>query len=172
MLIEVENLTRAGKPFAHTYSPAEIALDDEELRLLEDVEVRGRATRKGESVRIEGEIRTGIEKSCDRCLRPIAVPIETAFEVGFVPPETETARESPALEAEDLDVAPLEGATIDIDEVVREQILLTVGLRSVCRDDCRGLCPACGANLNEGECGCATVEVDPRWVALEALREK
>lgn len=172
MSIEIDSLTKAGKSFAHTYSPAEMALDDEQLRLLEEVKLSGTAARNGERVRIDGTLHTKVEKKCDRCLRPTVAPLETTFTVRFVPQAEELSRESPVLEAEDLDVSILDGDKIDLDEVAREQILLEVGLRSLCREDCRGLCSTCGADLNEGECGCTNTAVDPRWAALAALREK
>ena len=60
--------------------------------------------------------------------------------------------------------------TIDIDELVREQVLLAVPERSLCQEDCKGLCPTCGADRNLKECGCESVEADPRWAALKNLR--
>lgn len=170
MLIEVETLTAAGKHFTAHYEPTELPLEDESVRLLEAVEAKGKASRRGERVRLEGEVRTRIEKACDRCLRPVGENVAATFEIQFVPP-AEAASATPVLEAEDLDVEPLSGDTIDFDEIVREQILLAVDMRSLCRTDCKGLCPNCGADLNEGDCGCQKIDVDPRWAALKTLRQ-
>lgn len=172
MLIEIENLTQREKPFAHTYEASELPLEDESVRLLEDVEAHGRVARKGERVRLSGEIRTKLEKLCDRCLRQVVLPVEATFDAIFVSPDVETARESPVLEADDLDVSVLEGSAIDIDEVVREQILLAADLRTLCQEGCKGLCPDCGVNLNDEQCGCETVKVDPRWAALGGWRNE
>jgi uncharacterized protein len=172
MQIEIESLGREGRPFAHTYLAGELSLEDESLRLLEDVEVRGRARRKGKRVRLSGEIKTKLEKPCDRCLHSVILPVELAFEATFVSPDEELARESPVLEAEDLDASILEGSAIDMDEVVREQILLAADERTLCREKCRGLCPQCGVNLNDERCACESSEVDPRWDALGELRNK
>lgn len=170
MLIEVDSLTAAGKHFTARYDPAELLLEDDSVRLLEPVEAKGKASRKDGRVRLEGEVRTRIEKACDRCLRPVSETVAARFEIRFVPP-AEAASETPVLEADDLDVEPLLGDTIDFDEIVREQILLGVDMRSLCRTDCRGLCLDCGADLNEGDCGCHKEDVDPRWAALKTLRQ-
>lgn len=171
MLIEVESLTQGGKPFAHTYDSGRFSLEDDDVRLLEDIEVKGRARRKGETVKVSGEIRTKIEKLCDRCLAPVEQAVDANFDVTYVPPEEDFARETPTLEAEDLEVSVLENGAVDVDELVREQVLLAVDSRSLCREDCRGLCPTCGANLNAGDCACDTTEIDPRWAALKTLSD-
>jgi uncharacterized protein len=61
---------------------------------------------------------------------------------------------------------------VDLRPLLIEQIQLNVPMKPLCRPDCAGICPTCGANLNAGSCGCATEEVDPRWKALEALKER
>jgi uncharacterized protein len=62
-----------------------------------------------------------------------------------------------------------DGEAIDVDEIVKEQILLAVPTRMLCREDCKGICPECGADKNTGECNCVTDEIDPRWAALKDL---
>jgi len=173
MIIETENLTRNGKPFNHSYPSSEFPLDDEEegLRLLEAVKVSGRVARERERVRVTGELQTKVAKLCDRCLTALELLVAVSFDELFVPLEADETRASPVLEAEDLVTSVLDGTTIDMDEVVREQILLATQSRMLCRDDCRGLCANCSANLNEQQCSCVAVEIDPRWAALGALRE-
>ena len=173
MLIETENLTSNGKPFSHEYAPSEFTLDDVEndLRLLEDVKVSGRVARDRACVRVTGELQTRVAKSCDRCLTALELPVAVSFDELFVPLEADETRASPVLEAKDLVTSVLDGTTIDMDEVVREQILLATQSRMLCRGDCRGLCANCGANLNEQQCSCVAVEIDPRWAALGAMRE-
>lgn len=173
MLIETENLTSNGKPFSHVYSPADFPLDDEEegTSLLEDVNVSGRIARERASVRITGELFTKVAKPCDRCLTPLEFPVAIAFDELFVPLKADEERTSPVLEAEDLITSVLIGTKIDLDEVVREQILLATQSRMLCQAECRGLCLKCGANLNQQQCSCIASEADPRWAALGALRE-
>ena len=166
MRIEVENLTGAGEEFAHAYAPGELELD-EQTALKGEARVRGRASRRGEEIRVRGKIEAPVEVGCDRCLAPVAVPLEVEFETAFIPQEKAAGEtENVELLVEDLGLAAFEGDSIDLDELVREQILLALPARNLCREDCQGLCPTCGADLNAGPCGCARDETDPRWAAL------
>ena len=73
------------------------------------------------------------------------------------------------LTEEALSVSVFDGEVIDVDEIVKEQILLAVPTRMLCQPDCKGICPVCGIDKNTGECECETNEVDPRWAALKNL---
>ncbi|HEV3470529.1 MAG TPA: DUF177 domain-containing protein [Pyrinomonadaceae bacterium] len=172
MRIEVENLSEAGEPFAHTYAPGGLELDSEAVGLSREARVEGRASRRGEEIRVRGKIETGVEVACDRCLAPVAVPLEVEFDTAFIPQErAAAAEENVELHAEDMGLAAFEGDAIDLDELVREQILLALPARHLCREECKGLCPTCGADLNAGRCGCEHKEADPRWAALADLKK-
>ena len=172
MRIEIERLDASGEAFAHRYAEGELSLDEETARLVGDASVGGRATRKGDEVRLRGRISASVEVHCDRCAAAIVAPLEIEFDTSFLPAEVERgAVENVELQAGDLDRSFYEGGEVDVDELVREQILLALPTRSLCREECRGLCPECGANLNEGACGCAAKEVDPRWAALADLKK-
>ena len=171
MRIEVENLTAAATPFEHTYSPEAMDLEEEGARVLTETAVRGGATRKGEQVRLRGEIKTEVELLCDRCAAPERAPLAVEFDTSFIPQEVEAVKaENVELAAEDLLLSSYEGDAVDLDELVREQIVLALPSRHLCREDCKGLCQKCGANLNAGQCSCEQGEVDPRWAALADLK--
>ncbi len=173
MKIEVEKLTPEGDELALTYPPGEPVLDDEHVRVAGETRVRARARRIDAVVRRGGEIATTVEAQCDLCLRAFTVPLELKFETSFTPAESERERaENVELHGADLDTSTYEGGELDFDEVVREQILLGLPTRLRCREDCKGLCPVCGADLNAGECGCRAQEIDPRWAALAALKDR
>ncbi|HEX5707759.1 MAG TPA: DUF177 domain-containing protein [Pyrinomonadaceae bacterium] len=173
MKVEVEKLAPEGEWLAHTYPEDALALDEEQVRLAGETHVRARASRKGDEVRLAGEITATVEAQCDLCLRAFQVPLELRFETAFTPSELENERaEHMELLGEDLDTSVYEDGEIDFDEVVREQILLGLPTRLRCREDCKGLCPTCGADLNTSECGCRTEEIDPRWAALASLKER
>jgi uncharacterized protein len=170
--IEVENLTAAATPFEHTYRAEELDLEEEGARVSADAAVRGGATRKGEQVRLRGEIKTEVELLCDRCAAPERAPLAVEFDTSFIPQEVEAVKaENVELQAEDLILSSYEGDAVDLDELVREQILLALPSRHLCREDCKGLCAKCGADLNAGACSCAQGEVDPRWAALAELKK-
>jgi uncharacterized protein len=167
MRIEVENLKEKAEVFSHEYAPEEVELGEENARLVSNAEVQGSASRKGEEVRLRGTIRTEVELLCDRCAAPSRAPLEVEFDARFIP-QTAAAVEDESVEllTEDLGLAAYEGDAVDLDDLVREQILLALPSRNLCREDCKGLCAKCGADLNAGGCSCERGETDPRWAAL------
>lgn len=171
MQIDIERLDAEGEPFTHTYSANTLSLD-EEASLASSATVVGRASRKNSVVKVNGNVRAEVEVFCDRCAAQIIVPLEVKFDVAFLPAENEkSALENVELRKDDPDFAVYEGETLDLDDVAREQILLALPMRRLCREECKGLCPACGQNLNTGACSCAEKEIDPRWAALADLRK-
>jgi uncharacterized protein len=169
--IEIEPLTETSKPFAHTYSPAELPLADEGARLLTAAQVAGRISRKRQRLHVEGAITAEVEVNCDRCLAPITVSVKTEFDVSYDPAGMEEAAEN-ELHADDLATSFYSGESLDLDELVREQLLLALPTRSLCRAECRGMCPTCGIDLNTQTCNCAQKEIDPRWAGLAGLKNR
>jgi len=132
------------------------------LALAAPLEVSGRISTAGEDKFYwQARLETVVRGECRRCLAPVAVPVAQSLGLVFV---TEGRSEG----AEECYLVPRRAAAIDLTEAVREELLLAVPQYVVCRDDCRGLCPRCGADLNAGPCGCAP-ETDPRWAALTKL---
>ena len=111
-----------------------------------------------------GAISTCIHGTCDRCARDFSREVRFPIDVVLV---TELADE----ENEDEWVFPLEGDSADLDDIVRTVFVLNLDSKLLCREDCKGLCPQCGKNLNEGPCNCQK-ELDPRFAALKQLLEK
>jgi len=172
MRIEVDKLKEASTPFASIYAPDELPLEDELMRLTAEAKVEGRASKKREQIRLQGKLSASVEVACDRCAAPVDVSVNTDFDVTYLPVDILTVEtEATELQEDDLNFAAYEGDTVDIDELAREQILLALPTRQLCREDCQGLCPTCGANLNTGTCQCDQQEIDPRWAALAALKK-
>jgi uncharacterized protein len=103
-------------------------------------------------------VSTTWDGECRRCLRPVRAPLRAELLEVFEgePTEGETRL--------------LDGVNIDLEPVAREAVLLELPLAPLCRDDCAGLCPECGAVLDEVQCGHTAPMADPRWSALEELR--
>ena len=171
MRIELDKLDETGGQFAHAYEPEELVLDDEHVRLTGAPEVSGRIIRSGHQVRLRGTITARAEVDCDRCLKAVALPVETSFDVTYVPAADYTAEtEAAELQEEDLSLSVFDGVAIDVDELVREQVLLALPTRALCSEECHGLCPVCGTDRNKEACACEAKDVDPRWSALKDLR--
>jgi uncharacterized protein len=169
MRIELDKLESNSSNFAHVYEPEELTLDEEHARLIEPPEVQGRLNRRSHEVQLRGTVRARAEVDCARCLQSVEMPIETSFDVKYISSDDYRATETVELQEEDLSVAVFEDATIDIDELVREQVLLALPTRALCSEECKGLCPVCGANKNRQSCACESALIDPRWGALKNL---
>lgn len=169
MRLDFENLEK-GAPFAQVYEPGELSLDERDLRLIEPVDISGRARRKGDEVELRGRLNAKVEACCARCLKPVALPIAAEFSERFVPAVTWRSAAEHELSEEDLNLAVFDGQSIEVDDLVREEILLAIPAQVLCREDCKGLCATCGADRNLTECECETRQVDSRWEALKDLR--
>ena len=120
---------------------------------------------------------------CGRCLTPVPVRVPLDFKMTFVPEdqyaappsredESDAEDAAASFEPSSLDEETYSGKELQLDPVVREQLILALPPYPVCRDDCKGLCPVCGTNLNEKECGCDRKVPDPRWAGLDKFRNK
>ncbi|HVP66360.1 MAG TPA: DUF177 domain-containing protein [Anaeromyxobacteraceae bacterium] len=158
-----------------------VAGDPAGYRAAEAAHVEAHLERLGRRVRLVA--RTGAELTalCGRCLAPVRVAVPVAFELTMVP--AEEADEERAARHEkgdahrdgsfapyDVDEETYRGKVIDLDPLVREQLLLALPRYPVCQENCKGLCPVCGQNLNEKDCGCERHVPDPRWAGLEKLK--
>ena len=142
--------------------PALAGLD---VTLLEPVVVGGRLQSIGEGrFYWQGTLRTVVRGECRRCLTALTTPVN--LEIGALFTQDPDAVDDPDSYA----VAP-EATEIDVTPAVREELLLAAPRYVLCRDDCRGLCPQCGKDLNTSSCDCAPA-TDLRWQPLKALKDK
>jgi uncharacterized protein len=109
---------------------------------------------------------------CNRCLTPIVEPAESDVELMILVERGPGGAGEHELRERDLGVLYLEGEVLQTDPILIEQLQLNVPMKPLCRPDCQGLCPICGADRNAGACSCAEQEADPRWAALAALKSR
>ena len=169
MRIELENLEGGRGDFAYVYQPEELSTIDERVRLIAPAAVTGKVRLSGTQVFINGNIETRAQVDCDRCLKPIELPVEADFALEYITGSQYESSDTAELTEAEMLVSVFDGETIDVDEIVKEQILLAVPTRMLCREDCKGICPECGIDRNTGECNCVTNDIDPRWAALKNL---
>ncbi len=170
MRVELASLESKQGRFAYAYGPGELSLEEERVILEEPPKVAGRVLRQGKRVIVEGEVSGVTRIECDRCLKPITLPVDAEYKVEYVTPETYHAEQNVELDEEDLALSTFDGEIIDVDDLVREQLLLAVPTHALCQDDCKGLCPVCGIDKNQNSCNCETREADPRWSGLKDIR--
>ena len=131
-------------------------------------EVRVEYYRAGQELFFQGRIAGGVIGHCARCLEEYAFDLAKEFFVVLVPKHDLPA--GVELSDEDLDLSFYAGDAVDLSPLVREQIILALPTRPLCRDNCNGLCPSCGANLNTHHCQCTAASGDPRLAVLRSLK--
>lgn len=150
---------------------ARVAADDElwkhtDLRWAGDVTVRLRASYAGTGeIVARGTIDGTLLQECRRCLEPVETEFDQELTMVFVA-DPEEYEGGGAYKLEPI------GDELDLSNAVREEVVLAVNPFVVCKPDCRGLCPRCGKDLNEGSCDCTVEEIDPRWATLRELKSE
>lgn len=170
MIIDLGSLGNTVKTIEVNFEPSEIDLAGELVTLTGKTTFSGETERIDSRGRVRGTIIADASLDCTRCLEPVEKHIVIPFEAVFLDSSEEDKSIEKEVGDEQLDESLVENGRIDIAEVVREQILLAMPEQIFCREDCRGLCPKCGSNLNLIDCKCADDEVDPRWAVLKNLR--
>jgi uncharacterized protein len=141
------------------------ALEGTDIRLQRPVVVNGRLQAIGrDRFYWQGTVHTVVESECRRCLTTVATPLD--LEVGALFTQDGDAADDP----DAYPVAP-DATEIDVTPAVREELVLAAPRYAVCREDCKGICPQCGRDLNAGPCDCKPVS-DTRWQPLKALKDK
>ncbi|MDH4224273.1 MAG: DUF177 domain-containing protein [Deltaproteobacteria bacterium] len=124
---------------------------------------------RGDSIVVQGRLTLTLTLPCTRCLDEVPVEVDTPFEDILVPARQNTGSGELQLSQADLNVSFFEGDFIDLTELAEEQILLALEDQVHCREDCRGLCPRCGKNLNREECGCAAESSGHPFAGMQDL---
>jgi uncharacterized protein len=136
------------------------------------VEERRSRRERIEDIRVVGDFSTRVELNCARCLEPVAREVAGEFDLLYRPQGADAGVEERNVGKEEAEVSYYTGEGVLLEDVLREQVLLAVPLKAVCREECQGLCPHCGRNLNFEQCNCAEPVEDARWSALKDIRNK
>lgn len=168
MIVDLNSFERERR-IDETIPAGEIDLDQPNARIVDEVSLNGGLTKSAASTSLKGKLAGTMEIDCDRCLEPLRRPFEIELDLEFVPEKSFGADANLELKSGDLNIDAIPDESIDTVEIAREQILLDMPQQFFCGEDCQGLCQKCGANLNEGDCGCSDTEIDPRWAALKHL---
>ena len=180
MLIELAELELHPVDFKEEFPPNAIDLGAD-VRQVNDLTTHGRAQLVEEhhgkrniikDIRVDGELATRLELPCARCLEPVVQNVSRKFDLLYRPLGTDAGNEELSVTAAEAEISYYQGEGLLLEDVLREQVLLAVPLKAVCREDCKGICPTCGKNRNTERCSCAPPVGDPRWSALREIREK
>ncbi len=170
MFLNVRDMELRPLRINREFQIGEIDFLDAVVRQITPLKVEAQAELKQvlDEIRIRGHYSVDLELDCDCCLAPFSWPIRAEFDLLYVPEGTQP--EEAGLNDEEAVLSFYQGAGLELEDVLREQVLLALPMRKMCREDCAGLCPTCGENWNDRECDCQPVIKDPRWTALKDLK--
>ena len=173
LLLNLATIRTPHERFDQVYSPTVFAGVDDRAAFVvtEPVTLGFDLFKDKDRFRLSGRIQTTLEMPCSRCLESFSWPVDETFDLRFQPRTTETAETEREIEEDDFSTAFYDDDTIDLGELMREQFYLSMPMKPLCTDACRGLCAQCGTNLNRTPCDCARGWEDPRFAALKALRD-
>ena len=136
------------------------------MDLAAPLEVDLTARSVGEGVLVRGKLRGRVRMACRRCLEPVEREIDDTVDLLFLPPTGDEEEDTGG----DAYTLPARGTELDLTDAVREHVLLDNPEYALCREECRGLCPTCGTNLNEGACECVPEAAPSAWDALKKIQ--
>lgn len=149
-------------------------VQNHECEFLEPLKIQIKAFKVRELFEVEGAFQTRVRLTCSRCLKDFDSPLKSEFELTYtkeLASITETAvEEEVELRVEDIGILNFRGEEINLRNGIQEQVVLAFPLRSLCAQTCKGLCTQCGADLNQGECGCKIAPAANKFAALKDLK--
>ena len=171
VFFDINILEKRKIRFDHVFAPGNIDFFSDDLKQVGDLRAVGEAEMLDPSgareIRVRGDVQGEMEVCCARCLSPTRVGVSSALDL-YYRPMSEIARneEEVAISEAETEIGFYEGGGLELADVIREQIMIQLPMRSICREDCKGICPICGGNRNFEDCRCQEHFSDPRWEAL------
>jgi uncharacterized protein len=180
MFLDIKELELHPLDFQEELQPGVIELG-EDARQRGPLKASGRAELVEEhygkhevikDIRLRGRLSAALELQCARCLEPVPQSIQREFELLYRPLGADAGRDELSVTDAEAEIGYYQGDGLQLEDVLREQVLLALPLKITCREDCKGLCPQCGKNLNQEQCSCSLAVEDPRWAALKEVRSR
>ena len=125
-----------------------------------------------QDMRLRGAYEGRFQVPCARCLDPVEHPLQGEYDVLYRPLGVDADEREHSIGASETEIGYYQDGSLLLEDVLREQVLLSLPARTLCREDCKGICPRCGANGNTDPCSCEEAPADPRWSALGDLRSR
>jgi uncharacterized protein len=146
--------------------------DPRVVSLVRPVAVQLEIYKEQDHVRIQGSMQGALRVPCDRCLEIVTWPLEQKLDIFLIQEESPEVEEEIELDLGDLEYQFFDGEVIDIDQLVAEQIFLALPFKTLCSEECQGICPGCGANRNQEDCRCENQNQRSPFAVLEAVKGK
>ncbi len=155
---EIKKRLVGEKTLAYDLTTDELEINSDELAVEGTVRLEGFISNAGDVLLLQAKLSARVKRVCGRCLKEFTAVTKAEIVEKFYPASAENIEN---------DAFVYDSDVIDITEPLREGLLLAEPIQALCKPDCRGLCPVCGADLNDGDCGCDRFTVDPRLAALK-----
>ena len=172
MFLSVKEMEIRKIRFDESFEPGKISLEESGLHQAAPLHAEGVAellANTGGEVRVRGRFRVVMEADCDRCLGPANFALNEPFDLFYRPQEMNTGDNEVEIDEGEAEIGFYQDGGLELLDLLSEQILLALPMQRVCREDCRGICPDCGADRNEAECRCSEIRNEARWGALKDL---
>jgi uncharacterized protein len=172
MFLSVKEMELRKIRFDETFEAGQIEFASENLEQASSLHAVGSAEllkNTGGEVRIQGRYTVELTAPCDRCLVSARHPLDAGFDLFYRPAATIARDEEIEIDEGETEIGFYDGGGLELEDILREQILLALPMQRVCSEDCKGICPVCGKNRNQSACDCSTSKVDDRWGALRKL---
>jgi uncharacterized protein len=178
MEFKVSELEREAIDFDQELAPGAVGLG-QEAEQVGNLATAGRAEVLHEhrgpkdivaDIRLKGRFAGKFEVPCARCVEPVEIPLAADFDLIFRPAAADSEAPERSITAPETEIGYYQKDSLLLEDVLREQVILSLPVRTLCKPDCKGLCPRCGQNRNSQPCSCEVGPSDPRWEALAGLR--
>ena len=174
MFLSVKEMELRKIRFDETFAPGDLDLQQGEIWQAGPLHTEGTAellaNTEGE-VRVKGSFEVQMEAECDRCLGRARFPLDTTFDLFYRPASSITREEEVEIDEGEAQMGFYQGGGMELEDILREQILLVMPMQRICREDCLGICPQCGRDRNETPCDCKEDPAGNRWGALQGLKD-
>lgn len=172
MFLSVKQLELRKVQFDDTFQPGQVEFASENLEQVTPLHALGSAEMlkdSGGELRIQGRYTVELKAVCDRCLTEARFPLDAGFDLFYQPASTIARDEEIEIHEGEVEIGFYSNGGLELEDILREQILLALPMQRVCSEDCKGICPICGKNRNQSACDCHATKTDDRWGALRKL---
>jgi len=172
--VDLKDLAHEKISFQGTFEPGKVDFSADNIRQIGVLDWAAFAERAGGEIRINGSLTMAVELMCSRCLDPARYDLGKSFDLFFRQRDQLMFDEDEDIELEERDTrtAFFTGTQLAIADILREQVLLALPMKALCRVDCKGLCATCGTNLNTGSCHCPKEQFSPHMDTLLELKRQ
>ncbi|MBW1914243.1 MAG: DUF177 domain-containing protein [Deltaproteobacteria bacterium] len=175
MFIDFNDITRGTRTYDFRKEKDWWPTEDLNLQVLgldAPLKVRIEVTRTGDKYILKGSMSGGISARCDKCLEPYHLDLKSEFQLLMVSSSSDSQDHEIELLDEDMNISFIKDNAINLDDVILEQIYLSLPIQSCCSESCKGLCPVCGTNLNRRDCECESSHGHPAFLKLKNLKKE